>query len=103
MNVQEWLEQVQSRPYHSPTQTSDTPYGFVVGWKDGRGFVLGPYTSDEEVVTHSMEFDPNNYVVIWSRYRQQSWVTRGSKHDRLDTGDDLLDATKRMRHQTDQS
>ena len=100
MDIQEWLDFIKNKPYHSSEQTSANPYGFVVGWLNGRGYVLGPYTSDEEVASHTMEFDPDKYAVIWSPYREQSKVTRGSKHDRLDSGDDLVQATKRMRHQT---
>lgn len=98
MDIQEWLELIKSKPYHSGEQSVDKPHGFVVGWKDGRGYVLGPYRNDEEVASHSMEFDPDKFVVIWSKYRQQSKVTQGVKHDRLDSGENLEGATKRMRH-----
>jgi len=99
MEVQDWLETIKTKPYHSESQSPQTPYGFVVGWKDGKGYVLGPYNDEDSVNRHSMEFDPNSFVAIWSRYRQQNVVTRGVKHDKLDSGSDLTDASKRMKHQ----
>ena len=99
MDIQDWLERIKGQPYHSETQMPTNPYGFVVGWKEGKGYVLGPYKSDEEVDAHTMEFDPDKFVVVWSKYRQQSRVTRGVKHDKLDTGEALVEATERMKHQ----
>ena len=101
VNIQEWLELIKGKPYHSSEQSTTNPHGFVVGWKNGRGYVLGPYHSDEEINTRSMEFDPDKVAVLWSRYRQNSMVTRGVKHNKLESGEDIDDATKRMGHQTD--
>jgi len=98
INVDEWLEKIKSQTYHTTERDPKHPYGFVVGMMEGKGHVLGPYQTEEEANMHAMTFDPDKVTVVWSKFSQSNMVTRGVKHNLLDSGASLGEATKRMRH-----
>lgn len=99
MNYEELLTWIKNKPYHSESQDPIHPYGFVIGFCDGKTFIMGHYSTVEKANEIAMtNFEPDKYIIIWSKYRNSSMVTRGIKHDKLEFGGDLREATRRVRH-----
>ena len=75
-SLEEALEKIKSRNYSE--QSPEHPYAAIIGWKEGGWKTVCGFHNQEDAESKATEeFDPDSYVIIWSRFKNLAKVGGG--------------------------